>query len=173
MQPRPWASAPPQSKRYEAPVLAAAVLRAADDASGTQVCRKMGIMKWPYQKLKPIQRKLERLRSQVWRVSWSCGSRDGPASYVTDVSHRRGSSRRIRQARSTSSIISTFLSRRELRCSKVKTSTLRTPCDWCLRGGWMCTTASVNLVKNLWLPLSPTRAVKGVRVCLCCGYLVL
>jgi hypothetical protein len=30
-----------------------------------QVCRKMGILKWPYQKLKPIERKLQRLRSQV------------------------------------------------------------------------------------------------------------
>ena len=49
-------------------MFAAALLRAAGDASGTQVCRKMGIMKWPYQKLKPIQRKLERLRSQVRRV---------------------------------------------------------------------------------------------------------
>ena len=94
-----------------------------------------------------------------------CVSRDGPASYVTDVSHRRGSSRRIRQARSTSSIISTFLNRREPRCSKVKTSTLRTPSDWCLHGGWPCTTASVNFVKNLWLPRPTTRAGVSAMVC--------
>ena len=32
----------------------------------SEVCRKMGISKWPYQKLKPIERKLARLRSQAW-----------------------------------------------------------------------------------------------------------